>query len=218
MKDRSFYFYITLSGCTHLVLTLVFAFTNLNWSFFLKKKTPIASIRIDTIGLPELEKLKSRHKKKVNEKAISLKKKQAAPPKKKPKPVTQKKDTASKDSSKKKPKIGNKLSEGAEEGEALNEEQNAAINIYLTLIIGKIKLNWNLPKYLSDGNHFAQLEVQINEQGAVTYKQIVVSSNNEVFDSQVLKAIENSTPFPSPPTSVQKFIADGIVFGLSSKN
>ena len=92
------------------------------------------------------------------------------------------------------------------------------VNIYLTRIIGEIKLNWKLPKYLTDQNYYAQLEVHINNSGKVTGKKIVKTSGNEVFDSRVLKAIETSEPFPPPPKEIQKLIAGGIVFGLSSND
>ncbi len=200
-------------------MILIVVFTNLNWNIFSKTTIIQPSIRVDTIGLPDLEKIKSQTKKvRKKIKPINLYKKKSA---KKSKTKSQKKQKIEKKSNthqKKDTQIkGNKLSQGVEGGLS-EKEQMETINIYLTLIIGKIKLHWNLPKYLSDGDYFTQLEVKINNKGQVIYKKIVTSSNNNIFDSQVLKAIESSMPFPPPPASVKKLISDGIVFGLSSKD
>ncbi len=221
MKDSSFYFYLIISLSTHLLVTLILVFTDLN--IFSQAKTIQPSIRIDTIGLPELKKIQSQARKN-KEKFVNLHKK--SPLKKQPKinkkqerekQISETKQEKKEQVSETNQKKGNKLSEGIEEG-LIETEQIEAINIYTTLIIGKIKLNWNLPKYLSDENYFTQLEVKINDEGEVIYKEIITSSGNNIFDSEVLKAIESSTPFPPPPPSVKKLISDGIVFGLSSKN
>ena len=110
---------------------------------------------------------------------------------------------------------GNQPSQGVSE-----EEQNAQqiiINEYLIEIIERVKRNWNLPKYLTDQSFRAELEIKINAQGKVTEKKIITSSQNEVVDGKVLKAIELSSPFPPPPESVRKLIEDGIVFQLNSR-
>ena len=110
---------------------------------------------------------------------------------------------------------GNQPSEGLSE-----EEQNAqqiVINAYLIEIIERVKRNWNLPKYLTDQSFRAELEIRINAQGKVTEKKIITSSQNEIVDGKVLKAIELSEPFPPPPESVKQLIEDGIVFQLNSR-
>ena len=215
MKDNSFYSYLIVSVFAHLIVVLILVFTNSNWNIFSKPRNIQPSIRVDTIGLPELEKRKAKRKKVIKkEKTISLRKKKSS---KKQKPKDKKAKVSDKTQNKDSEKKGNKLSQGIEGG--LSEsKQVETINIYLTLVIGKIKLNWNLPKYLSDGSYFTQLEVKIDDRGRVTYKNIVTSSGNAIFDSRVLKAIESSAPFPPPPSSVKKLISDGIVFGLSSKD
>ena len=92
------------------------------------------------------------------------------------------------------------------------------INQYLTNVTDKIKLNWNLPKYLTELNLTAQIEIQINDRGKMIYKQMLVSSNNDLFDSYVLKATENSAPYPPPPADVKDLLKSGVVLILSSKD
>lgn len=177
------------------------------------------------IGLPEIEKKKARFAKSKKEKTISIKKKKSKnkKSKKKKSKKDQNKKLVKKDGNKDKvskkdnTKKGNKISQGIEGGVS-EKEQTEIVNIYLTQVIGSIKLNWKLPKYLTENNYFAQMEVRINNEGRVIEKKIVISSNNELFDSRVLKAIEDSEPFSPPPKEVRKLISDGIVFRLSSRD
>ena len=111
---------------------------------------------------------------------------------------------------------GNKIIKGDEQGEeVLNSELMSAI--YTRAIKQKTKAHWNLPKYLTDSYLTTQIEIRINKQGHVIYKQIVLSSGNDMFDSYVLKAIEDSTPYPVPPDYIQDSVQDGIVFILDSR-
>ena len=112
------------------------------------------------------------------------------------------------------PVKGNRLSEGLSEG-----EQNAlkiAVNEYLIEIMDQTKRNWNLPKYLTDQDLQAKVEIKIDARGRVLEKKIIERSQNELFDGRVLKAIEQSAPFPPPPESVRDLLSDGIVFQLKS--
>jgi len=206
MKIYGFYFYLCMSLLAHLIVIALCFLTNISWNVNPKKKI-YSSIQIDTIGLPELQKRTASKVKKPA--SVSFKKTKSKKQVKVQKTKLKKKQL-------KKTK-GNRLSKGTKGGQA-TQEQMADINIYLTRIIGKIKLNWNLPKYLSHKNYFTQLEIKINTKGEIVYKQVIRSSANDIFDSRVLKALENSAPFPPPPRSVQKLISDGIVIGLSSKD
>ena len=86
-------------------------------------------------------------------------------------------------------------------------------------VIHQIKIKWDtLPKYLADKNLTAQVEIKINEQGQIIYNQTLISSGNKEFDDFVLKAIEDSGPYPPPPVDIQSLIKGGIVSTLNSKN
>lgn len=269
MKNSKTSLFILISTIAHVVIFGAGLLIHKKTDLFQSQKTVIQpAIRVDMVGLPDIQKHTKKSKPKsvpktkpvpVQKKKAKVKKqpvpkkvkkkppapKKAKPTPQKPKPKPQKEKSVSQKTKsdpapkKDKPaprkeesvsqktksdpapkkdnvKKGNKVSQGVDGG--TSEQQMKDINIYLTLVIGQIKLNWNLPKYLVDGNYLAQLEVKINDKGLVTDKKIVTSSENELFDSKVLKAIEASTPFPPPPDSVKKLISDGIVFTLSSKD
>lgn len=241
MKKNSLSFYISISLGVHLLALIFFLFSQSHWSFFDKKKKVLqTAVRVDMIGLPELEKKQKKENKTFKQK--NVKKKKVKKIKKKKSVDIKKKSNSKKKKDKKKKekqkeenktsnqkniekentknknvKKGNKISKGIEGGVS-QEQQSAMINIYLTQIIGAIKLNWKLPKYLVNKNYYAQLEIQIDKRGKVVSKKLESSSNNELFDSLALKAIEASQPFPTPPKEIQRLISDGIVFGLSSND
>lgn len=224
--------YLWLSFSGHIILSvLLLLFHTMDINLFNKKTVLAPSLKVTMTALPE--KTTPKPKKKAKKPApLPIKKKPPVEKKSKPekKEMTEKlekrdppkeqeqekEQTATQEEPKKEPPKGNELSqEGLSE-----EEQNAQqiiINEYLIEIIERVKRNWNLPKYLTDQNFRAELEIKINAQGKVTEKKIITSSKNEVVDGKVLKAIELSTPFPPPPESVQKLIEDGIVFQLNSR-
>ena len=227
--NNSFSFFLSFSILFHIILILCFIGSKSLPKLFKKDKTLLieGAIRIDTIDLPDLPS-KSKEKQK-RKKSISIQKdKKAIEKKKKRKKENQiQKNKVEKEiHSKTKPYTkrkelnkGNKLSKGTrEEGKSLTQQQLSEINLYVNQIDSQIRTQWNLPKYLTDKNLTAQVEVQINKQGQIIYNQILISSGNELFDGLVLKAIKNSAPYPAPPPNIQSFIKDGIVFKLSSKN
>ena len=219
--------YLWLSFSGHIILSgILLLFHTMDRSLFNKKTVLAPSLKVTMTALPE--KAIPKPKKKPKKPApLPIKKKPPVKKKSKPEkkemteklekeePPKEQEQTAAQEEPEKEPPKGNELSQGLSE-----EEQNAQqiiINEYLIEIIERVKRNWNLPKYLTDQNFRAELEIKINAQGKVTEKKIITSSQNEVVDGKVLKAIELSAPFPPPPDSVQKLIEDGIVFQLNSR-
>ena len=228
IEKPSFFFFLLVSFAIHIFLAIFFLTLNNLWSFFRKEKKIVvpASIRVDMVELPDLpsknEKVKAKKEKPDLLSTKTKEKNQQTKNEKKPrnKEVT-KKDNSKQFAPDPKPEInkGNQLAKGIKEAEEeLDTQRMEAINIYLTAVIGKIKLNWNLPKYLTDIRLTAQIEIKINDQGIIVYKQIVSTSGNDLFDSRVLKAMENAAPYPSPPAVVRRLIQNGIVFTLNSKD
>ena len=241
MKEKyekyPFFFFLFTSLLIHVFFIIIFITSNRLRNLFDRNQnivTPTA-IRVDMVALPDLPSQK---------KAVQVKKQPVIIPKKQKnkkekikkekiekKRIKKKKKPEKKESSQKgdsapsindpKPEInkGNQLAEGAKKGEeALDSQKMEAINQYLTNITDKIKLNWNLPKYLTELNLMAQIEIQINDRGEMIYKQMLVSSNNDLFDSYVLKATENAAPYSPPPVDVKDFLKGGVVLILSSKD
>ena len=107
---------------------------------------------------------------------------------------------------------GAKISEGTSDtGE---EVRDFEVVKYFTLLISHINMYWNLPQELAAQNLRAKVYVEMSNNGTIFKKQIKESSGNEEFDVRVLEAIERASPFPRPVPSVQKQLADGMVFGF----
>lgn len=235
-EKHGFSFFLAVSFAIHIFLSVLFLSSSHFWDFFRKDKKIISpvSIRVDMVGLPDLPSKKEitkekkekpvllpkkpkELKKKEKQKHRSQDPKKTKESKKKKQTETQKKKKTSPDSEKEITK-GNRLSEGAKKGEEiLSSQQMSDINAYMMVVKEKITANWNLPSYLTDIRLTAQIEIRINNQGEMIYKQIVLSSGNELFDSYVLKAIENAAPYLPPPASVRNLIQDGIIFNLDSR-
>ena len=239
-EKKSFFFFLVLSFSVHLLTAFLFLSSNYLWSFFREDKFIISptSIRVDIVALPDLPVKKETAKK--QEKPIVLpietKKKPETPKKEPEKQKNLKKEeekhqpqdsqkTKQSEETKSEQKMdseeankGNQLVKGEKDGEKTsNQEQLSEIRNYMRLVANQTKINWNLPKYLTDIDLKTEIEIKINKKGDVTHKQIVSSSGNDFFDSFVLKAIENSTPYPSPPNSVRNAVQEGIVFSLHSR-
>ena len=107
--------------------------------------------------------------------------------------------------------------EGAEAAR-LKAENIERLRSYVTNIVTRIRLNWNLPKSLAEKDLFAQVEIQVSESGEVLSQRLVASSQNELFDKLALQAVERAAPFPPPPPEIRKLITGGIVFGLRGRD
>ena len=230
-KNKTFSFFLVLSLSFHFLVILALIASKSLPNLFKKDKNLLIqnTIRIDTIGLPDLP---SKPKvKKTKQKAVLVKKAKKNKEKKKKEKQAQKKKKEKRSQAQKNMKKntspskneqlnkGNKLSQGTKIGkETLTAQQISVGNIYINQVINQISAQWNLPKYLTDKNLSTQVVIKINKQGHVIDTQILISSGNELFDSLVLKAIENSGPYPAPPADIQKLIKDGIVPTFNSKN
>ena len=98
----------------------------------------------------------------------------------------------------------------------LSSEQISEISYYANQILRQIRRNWNLPSYLTNKALTTQVEIKINSEGMLIYKQIIQSSGDELYDSFVLKMIEKGT-YPRPYPSIQKIIQKGVVLNVPSQ-
>lgn len=109
---------------------------------------------------------------------------------------------------------------GAElaKGNALTGLGKIEYKRYYGLIETHLHQNWKLPQWLLESNLKAQAIVKIDSVGNVTFKKIVKSSGNSIFDAEVLEAIEKSSPFPPPPEGLQSLVSlGGVVFNFPDK-
>jgi len=205
-----------------------------------------ASIQVDSISLSELKKLSPIHQKKksnpkATQKKLSLQKK--PPPVKKsslPEPKTKKPKTEPQledkkeeelektdnqdpireepleELTKQEPEESNSSQETNDDQE-ISENQISELSYYARQITDQTKRNWKLPSYLTNEDITTQIEIKINSEGILIYKEILSSSGNELYDSFVLKAIERASPYPKPLPSIQKIIEGGVVLNMSSQ-
>lgn len=97
---------------------------------------------------------------------------------------------------------GNLLSEG----NSLRGLEKIEFNEYFQKLKQHLHDNWNLPQWLAEANLKAQVAVRIDERGYVVEKAILTSSGHSVFDSTVLAAIDQASPFPTPPSRLKNIL------------
>ena len=109
------------------------------------------------------------------------------------------------------PVRGNKVSAG----NSLTGLERIEYDRYFDELRGKILSQFNVPQWLADADLKAQVLVLIDERGYVVKRVLKTSSGNDVFDSKVLEAIENSSPLPPPPSRLRGLLSTaGIVFNF----
>jgi colicin import membrane protein len=78
-----------------------------------------------------------------------------------------------------------------------------------------IKKNWTLPEWLTNRNLKAQMVVYIDSHGNILERKLVKSSGNPEYDEAVIKAVDDSAPFPAPPEKFQAYLSvNGILIGF----
>lgn len=101
------------------------------------------------------------------------------------------------------------------QGDGLTGLEKIEFDRYFGSIETQIRSNWNLPGWLAQAELKAQALVLIDAAGQVIKRQVIKSSGNEVFDAQVLDAIDKSSPFPQPPDRLKNVLAlKGIIFNF----
>lgn len=101
------------------------------------------------------------------------------------------------------------------EGDSLTGLEKIDFDRYFSGIESKIRANWQLPSWLSNANFRAQARVLIDPSGQISKREIISSSGNEVFDAEVLSAIDRASPFPEPPDRLKNVLAlRGIIFNF----
>ncbi len=106
---------------------------------------------------------------------------------------------------------GNSVSPGS----ALHGLAKAEFNEYLVQIHQKVKENWNLPEWLQNEKLKATVIVYMDYRGVVIRRLLEKSSGDSRFDDYVIKAVDDSSPFPAPPSKFVDLVrVDGIVLGF----
>ena len=227
----------TFVGISFFIHILCFSFLIFSPANFLSKEIKIPqAMRVDAVGLPDIQPAKPApakvsapkkkpapkplvKKKKKKEKPKPKKKKQP-PPKKKPAPKKEKKETRKeaqataleklRDSSNEPSTYkGEKVSKGtSSEGEV----DQLLIYAYFTRVRASVKSRWHLPRILADKNLKAVVIIEVSERGVVTRIQIEQTSGSEAFDQIVIETIQAASPLPEPPKELIPILRQGVGF------
>lgn len=107
---------------------------------------------------------------------------------------------------------GNRISKGNSlAGDAKESDQSN----YYDSVLQRLQENWSLPVWLSRQRFSAQVQVYIDAHGRLHGFRFIRLSGNPQFDDAVKRAIQESSPFPVPPSELSgNVLVNGIVFGF----
>lgn len=227
-SNFSFKKFLILSIVLHVFFIALFI--NFKGCSFKSEKDLLieSAIQIDEVGLPDLEtkkRPKQTKQKKPTKPIIKKEKKKKKPAKpvvKKEKKQSQPKSSNTSNTKEKKQapiKKGNfKNQAGSKEGkEKISKQALSEIYKYSNQIIYQVRQNWTLPPYLTNQQYSSQVEIKISSSGELIYKNVVLSSGNKLYDSFVLKTIEQAQPYPKPQDSIKSIVKQGFVLTFPSQ-
>lgn len=94
---------------------------------------------------------------------------------------------------------GNKITKSS----SLGKLDRMALNSYQGELGQHIRQFWNLPQWLKEQNLRAIALIHLDYRGVVVSRKLIKKSTNPSFDTYVLKAIDEASPFPAP---TEKFV------------
>lgn len=97
---------------------------------------------------------------------------------------------------------GNRLAKGSD----LVGVEKIEYSNYKSTLHTAISAEWDLPKWLLEGNLRAVAHIKIDEAGNLISKEIISSSGNSIYDEKVMEAIEDSAPFSPPPEKFKQIV------------
>ena len=110
---------------------------------------------------------------------------------------------------------GNKLSKGNSITGGDSEASTGEFAEYLGSFPDWIRPHWKLPGYLADKGLKCRIRVFISSTGEVVKTEIFETSGDDEYDNRALNAINNSSPFPPPPSGLRARVIRGdIVLGF----
>ena len=107
---------------------------------------------------------------------------------------------------------GNKISKGSSLSPDARESGEAN---YLDSLREHLQENWSLPAWLSRQTLSAQVQIFLDAHGRLHSFRFSRTSGNPQFDDAVKRTIQESQPFPTPPTEiVSSLLSNGILIGF----
>jgi len=97
---------------------------------------------------------------------------------------------------------GNRIAKGTD----LVGVEKIEYSNYKSTLHQAISKEWDLPKWLLEGDLRAIALIKIDEDGNLVFKEVVSSSGNSIYDEKVMEAIVDSAPFSPPPSKFKKIV------------
>jgi outer membrane biosynthesis protein TonB len=97
---------------------------------------------------------------------------------------------------------GNRASKGTD----LSGVEKIQYSNYRSTLHTAIAEEWDVPKWLLEGNLSAAAHIKIDESGNLIYKKLVRGSGNSIYDEKVMGAITDAAPFSPPPEKFKKIV------------
>ncbi len=177
------------------------------------------TIRVDIVAMPKKHQKIFKKKEKITKKQVERKKKIRTVEKNIPKNNTEAKQRKSlekdafaklvrmqeeknKEAQRQENVAGNRVSKGID----LKGVEKVEYSNYTATLHGAISAQWNIPKWLLEGDLSAIAHIKIDERGSLIFQKIIKSSGNLIYDEKVRSAIMDAAPFSPPPEKFKKIV------------
>jgi colicin import membrane protein len=115
-------------------------------------------------------------------------------------------------------RLGEPTDEGQEDGDRLGKELTGTLKAsYVQRLIAQIAAHQQISETISDEERVrlkAVLNVQIDDEGNVVKAWVNPSSGNDVYDNDVLAAVNRAAPLPAPPVQLRELFSSGVAFNM----
>lgn len=107
---------------------------------------------------------------------------------------------------------GNKISKGTSLSGDARESDNST---YYDQLRDHLASQWSLPVWLSRQNLSAQVQIRVTSSGRLGGYKLTKSSGNAQFDEAVIRALQDSQPYPRPPSDLARELeVRGVLVGF----
>ncbi len=115
-------------------------------------------------------------------------------------------------------RLGEPTDEGQADGDKLGQELTGSLKAsYVQRLMAQIAANQQISATISDEDRVrlkAVLNLQIDDEGNVTKAWVNPSSGNDVYDNDVLAAVNRAAPLPAPPVQLRELFSGGVAFNM----
>jgi colicin import membrane protein len=115
-------------------------------------------------------------------------------------------------------RLGEPTDEGQTDGDKLGSELTGSLKAsYVQRLMAQIAQAQQISATISDEDRVrlkAVLNLKIDDEGNVTKAWVEPSSGNDVYDNDVLAAVNRAAPLPAPPVQLRELFSSGVAFNM----